>query len=375
MGNLFRNMMDIRLTYHIRQEIDENFSKFKIEVHTDYLIDSLKNKIFETVKKIDNKIFSDIDATDLMLWKVEIHDDEFSKLELKNEDTKRIKKLQRIVSEYWKEQPSTEFIYVIVDSPSLLYKREIAELQEGIRTLQMQDAKNRCNGCGSDSMSVYFSGNLENVSRLTIEEWLHSKLYVFTHVIKVLHNRYGIVHFDTLEDASLFYYGMRGKQLGPSNIMINFSAAYQFGTRKEVSYPLVKIPNSTTMPVTPPVPVIEIDLTEDEGMAPKRQKMTNEASDEKITLNIGGIKYETLQSTLTSHPDTLLGSMFQQNKEIINHQTDRKEYFFDRDGKVFRYILQYYRNNKIYWPVNQEISKEELLDELTFFQIPNTDED
>ncbi|PKY28083.1 hypothetical protein RhiirB3_390942 [Rhizophagus irregularis] len=168
---------------------------------------------------------------------------------------------------------------------------------------------------------------------------------------------------------------MRGKQLGPSNIMINFSAAYQFGTRKEVSYPLVKIPNSTTMPVTPPVPVIEIDLTEDEGMAPKRQKMTNEASDEKITLNIGGIKYETLQSTLTSHPDTLLGSMFQQNKEIINHQTDRKEYFFDRDGKVFRYILQYYRNNKIYWPVNQEISKEELLDELTFFQIPNTDED
>ncbi|CAB4476773.1 hypothetical protein RhiirA5_428253 [Rhizophagus irregularis] len=140
MGNLFRNMMDIRLTYHIRQEIDENFSKFKIEVHTDYLIDSLKNKIFETVKKIDNKIFSDIDATDLMLWKVEIHDDEFSKLELKNEDTKRIKKLQRIVSEYWKEQPSTEFIYVIVDSPSLLYKREIAELQEGIRTLQMQDA-------------------------------------------------------------------------------------------------------------------------------------------------------------------------------------------------------------------------------------------
>ncbi|CAB4389138.1 unnamed protein product [Rhizophagus irregularis] len=133
-------MMDIRLTYRICQEIDKNFSKFEIEVHTDYLIDSLKNKIFETVKKIDNKIFSDIDATDLTLWKVEIHDNEFSKLELKNEDTKRIKKLQRIVSEYWKEKPSTEFIHVIVDSPSLLYKREIAELQEGIRTLQMQDA-------------------------------------------------------------------------------------------------------------------------------------------------------------------------------------------------------------------------------------------
>lgn len=140
MGNLYRNMTDIRLTCRLRREIDENFEKFQIEVHTDYLIDSLKNKIYENVKNIDNKIFSDIDATDLTLWKVEIHDDDFSKLELKNDDEKRITKLQRIVSEYWKEQPSTEFINVIVDSPSLLYKREIAELQEGIRTMQMQDA-------------------------------------------------------------------------------------------------------------------------------------------------------------------------------------------------------------------------------------------
>ncbi|CAB4434295.1 unnamed protein product [Rhizophagus irregularis] len=100
MGNLFRNMTDIRLTCRIRREIDKNFSKFKIEVHTDYLIDSLKNKIFETVKKIDNKIFSDIDATDLTLWKVEIHDADFSKLELKNNGAERTKKIQKIVSDY-----------------------------------------------------------------------------------------------------------------------------------------------------------------------------------------------------------------------------------------------------------------------------------
>ncbi|GET04665.1 hypothetical protein GLOIN_2v1486652 [Rhizophagus clarus] len=135
MGNLFRNMTDIRLTCRIRREIDENFSKFEIEVHTDYLIDALKNKIFEAVKKIDNKIFSDIDATDLTLWKVEIHDADFSKLELKNNDAERTKKIQKIVSDYWKEQPSTEIIHVIVNSPSLRYKQENAKLQEEIRII------------------------------------------------------------------------------------------------------------------------------------------------------------------------------------------------------------------------------------------------
>ncbi|PKC55954.1 hypothetical protein RhiirA1_402499 [Rhizophagus irregularis] len=113
-----------------------NILPHNTEVHTDYLIDSLKNKIFETVKKIDNKIFSDIDATDLTLWKVEIHDADFSKLELKNNGAERTKKIQKIVSDYWKEQPSTEIIHVIVNSPSLHYKQENAELQEEIRIIQ-----------------------------------------------------------------------------------------------------------------------------------------------------------------------------------------------------------------------------------------------
>lgn len=57
-------------------------------------------------------------------------------------------------------------------------------------------------------------------------------------------------------------------------------------------------------------------------------------------------------------------------------KTGRNEYFFDRDGKVFRYILQYYRNNKIYWPgFNQEISKEEILDELNYFRISAANKD
>src|SRR4051794_2537705 len=51
--------------------------------------------------------------------------------------------------------------------------------------------------------------------------------------------------------------------------------------------------------------------------------------------------------------------------------TNGNEYFLDRDGQLFRYVLQYYRNNgKIYLPnSDQTVSREELLNELDFFQI------
>ncbi|CAG8787869.1 23713_t:CDS:2, partial [Dentiscutata erythropus] len=42
-------------------------------------------------------------------------------------------------------------------------------------------------------------------------------------------------------------------------------------------------------------------------------------SDEKIILNIGGIKYETLRSTLTAQPETLLGTMFRDQNEYIKN--------------------------------------------------------
>lgn len=87
--------------------------------------------------------------------------------------------------------------------------------------------------------------------------------------------RHGIVHFDTIKDASIFYYGMQGNHDGPRNIMIKFSAAFKFGTREEISYP--KFENSTSTPVTPPANVKSsvIDLTEneDEGTVGKKRKM------------------------------------------------------------------------------------------------------
>ena len=42
--------------------------------------------------------------------------------------------------------------------------------------------------------------------------------------------------------------------------------------------------------------------------------------------------------------------MFQERNKALLHPINENEYFIDRDGNLFRYILQFYRRNKIVWP-------------------------
>ncbi|RIA80259.1 hypothetical protein C1645_839030 [Glomus cerebriforme] len=106
MGKLFRNMIDIKLTCRFSREVDANFETFVIDVNTDETIDHLKEKIYEKLHFINmndtsnlkssllhgnDNIFSVIEVDDLKLWKVEITDDEYQTLVLKNDDTKGIK--------------------------------------------------------------------------------------------------------------------------------------------------------------------------------------------------------------------------------------------------------------------------------------------
>ena len=66
--------------------------------------------------------------------------------------------------------------------------------------------------------------------------------------------------------------------------------------------------------------------------------------------------------------------MFQ---HMIITPTDN-EYFFDRDGHIFRYIMQFYRTGKVFWPDENMkdsmyapfISHEELQIEYDYFVIP-----
>ncbi|CAG8459455.1 6214_t:CDS:2 [Paraglomus occultum] len=101
---------------------------------------------------------------------------------------------------------------------------------------------------------------------------------------------------------------------------------------------------------------------------------------DRIVLNVGGVKYETYRSTLTAYPDTLLGRMFQTRNAALLHPTNGNEYFIDRDGHVFRHILQFYRTGELHYSddpsqnpcstMYSAITRKEIDTEIDYFQIP-----
>ncbi|RHZ67066.1 hypothetical protein Glove_303g145 [Diversispora epigaea] len=83
---------------------------------------------------------------------------------------------------------------------------------------------------------------------------------------------------------------------------------------------------------------------------------------EEILLVIGGIKYKTKRSTLTKYPNTLLGRIF------LNPCI--KEYFLNRNGRAFHYIMELYRTGKPLWPNESDVvTCEEIEREFEYFQI------
>ena len=85
-----------------------------------------------------------------------------------------------------------------------------------------------------------------------------------------------------------------------------------------------------------------------------------------IKLNIGGQIFETFKSTLTKYPNTMLGAMFTTSASLSN---EKKEFFFDRDYKLFNHILNYYRNGLI--DILKDIPFDTYLQELQFWGLPN----
>uniref|UniRef100_A0A4X2KGM8 Potassium channel tetramerization domain containing 8 n=1 Tax=Vombatus ursinus TaxID=29139 RepID=A0A4X2KGM8_VOMUR len=96
---------------------------------------------------------------------------------------------------------------------------------------------------------------------------------------------------------------------------------------------------------------------------------------EVVELNVGGQVYVTKHSTLLSVPDSTLASMFsppsprggaRRRGELP--RDSRARFFIDRDGFLFRYVLDYLRDKQLSLPEHFP-EKERLLREAEYFQL------
>ncbi|KAA0722228.1 BTB/POZ domain-containing protein KCTD12 [Triplophysa tibetana] len=89
---------------------------------------------------------------------------------------------------------------------------------------------------------------------------------------------------------------------------------------------------------------------------------------EIIELNVGGQVYVTRHSTLLSVPNSLLWTMFGQKKPPELTTDSKGRFFLDRDGFLFRYVLDYLRDQTLVLP-DYFKEKASLLKEAEYFQL------
>jgi len=90
---------------------------------------------------------------------------------------------------------------------------------------------------------------------------------------------------------------------------------------------------------------------------------------DKIKLDVGGEKFSTSKSTLCSsfEPNSFFSSMFSGRHSL--HKDSEDYYFIDRDGRHFRYILNYLRDPlNFVMPTEPEV-KQELLVEADYYML------
>ena len=81
---------------------------------------------------------------------------------------------------------------------------------------------------------------------------------------------------------------------------------------------------------------------------------------DRITLNVGGVHYETTRTTLRARPSAYFATI----------PDDAEQAFIDRDGYIFSYILSYLRNGRIVFDVTDPVLSELLQLEADFFGMP-----
>lgn len=89
---------------------------------------------------------------------------------------------------------------------------------------------------------------------------------------------------------------------------------------------------------------------------------------EVIELNVGGQVYVTKRTTLLSVPDTTLHAMFARRAPGELPRDSRGRFFIDRDGFLFRYVLDFLRDRHVVLPEHFP-ERERLQREAEHFQL------
>ncbi|XP_023938724.1 BTB/POZ domain-containing protein Tiwaz [Bicyclus anynana] len=97
-------------------------------------------------------------------------------------------------------------------------------------------------------------------------------------------------------------------------------------------------------------------------------KAATPAHDEApVHIDVGGVIYTSSLRTLTKYPDSKLGMMFSGRIPIIVDNL-KQHYFIDRDGLMFRHILNFLRNDTVLVPPDYKYL-DLLLSEAEFFHL------
>ncbi|KAL3044985.1 hypothetical protein OYC64_013288 [Pagothenia borchgrevinki] len=104
----------------------------------------------------------------------------------------------------------------------------------------------------------------------------------------------------------------------------------------------------------------------------KEQGLVQNPPSDVVELNVGGQVYYTRLATLTSFPNSLLGKLFSNKKGSSNDLSRdlRGRYFIDRDGFLFRYVLDYLRDKLVVLP-DHFPERGRLKREAEYFQLPD----
>lgn len=93
------------------------------------------------------------------------------------------------------------------------------------------------------------------------------------------------------------------------------------------------------------------------------------SDDAIVELNVGGVHYTSTRKTLTNDTNSRLSELFNKSTSNMSVVKDAKgRIFLDRDGVLFRYILDFLRDNAILLPDGFR-EKQRLINEAEYFKL------